>query len=400
MPSSSGGQIRDIYFVDSLLGFAVSDSSILKTTTGGDTWTVKLTGYYIFNGIQFINSTTGFASGGNNTLLKTTNTGENWTPIILPSIYPFDMSVVSENFIWLVNTNGLTGGVFRTTNGGANWEQQINVASANPDHIYMYNQRIGFCSGGGQLRRTTNSGLNWNVIGGDNIREISFSDSLTGWMCSVSGMKKTTNGGLNWVTQTIPSGGIIQSGFIYDFWVLNKDTLWGCGGGVMYPNGQTRGILYRTTNGGAEWRFQIPDTSINISYSFIQFTDKFHGWVYDNVPLRGGIHTTNGADPTWLLGIQQIGNNIPLEYKLFQNYPNPFNPTTNIKYSVKREKSNVKLIVFDIQGKQIAELVKQKQSAGTYEVDFSGSIYSSGIYFYSIIIDGDVIDTKKMILLK
>jgi hypothetical protein len=56
--------------------------------------------------------------------------------------------------------------------------------------------------------------------------------------------------------------------------------------------------------------------------------------------------------------------------------------------------------VFDIQGKELETPVNQKQNAGTYEVTFDGSKYSSGIYFYSLIVDGKLIDTKKMIMIK
>ncbi|MCX6163260.1 MAG: T9SS type A sorting domain-containing protein [Ignavibacteriae bacterium] len=93
------------------------------------------------------------------------------------------------------------------------------------------------------------------------------------------------------------------------------------------------------------------------------------------------------------------------DYSLFQNYPNPFNPTTNIKYqitntsNVKSEMSNVKLIVYDILGKEIITLVNDKQSAGIYEVTFDGSRLASGIYFYKLQ-SGDFTQTRKMVLLK
>jgi hypothetical protein len=91
-------------------------------------------------------------------------------------------------------------------------------------------------------------------------------------------------------------------------------------------------------------------------------------------------------------------------YKLYQNYPNPFNPVTNIKYQIPRS-SNVKLIVYDILGKEIAKLVDQKQNAGSYETQFPDYQFSnnqlpSGVYFYSLFIDGVRLDTKKLILLK
>src|SRR5207249_8526810 len=107
---------------------------------------------------------------------------------------------------------------------------------------------------------------------------------------------------------------------------------WGVGGSIVINSG-VRGTLYHTTDGGINWKFQIPDTSIQISaYYYIQFTDNKHGWAYTLSATSGGIHTTNGGDTTFITGLKQISNNIPKVYKLYQNYPNPFNPTTNIKY--------------------------------------------------------------------
>jgi hypothetical protein len=170
---------------------------------------------------------------------------------------------------------------------------------------------------------------------------------------------------------------------------------------VFYGGGRFRGILYRTTNGGNNWFFQIPDTSFGIQgFGPIQFINKNIGWANSNLT---GIHTTNGGDTTWLTGIKKISNNVPKDFKLYQNYPNPFNPKTIISYKVRSPAggtSYVKLIVYDLTGKHIIDLVNQKQNAGSYQIDFSGTGYSSGVYFYSLIVDGNLIDTKKMILLK
>ena len=400
MPSSPGGQIRDIFFVDSLLGFAVSDSSILKTTNSGDNWSVKQNGYYIFRRIHFLNSNIGYACAGNNKLLKTINSGENWIEINLPDIFPFDMSVVSEDSIWLVNSNGLTGGVFRTTNGGVSWDQQLNIGSQNPTNIYFYDKDTGFAAEN-VLYKTTNSGVNWTQLPtGGGFSDMFFVNALTGWKADGS-MKKTTDGGLNWVTQVLPQGGIIITSQLSKFSKFSKDTIFGVGGLVFYGAGQFRGVIFKTTNGGNNWLFQVPDTAIHSgTYSHVQFLDKLKGWAYWGL---GGVHTISGGD-TNITGIIKINGELPIQYQLYQNYPNPFNPKTRIKYqitsNVKRETSNVKLIVFDITGREISILVNAEQQAGTYEADFSGNGYASGIYFYSLMIDGTVIQTRKMILIK
>ncbi|MCX6164463.1 MAG: T9SS type A sorting domain-containing protein [Ignavibacteriae bacterium] len=108
-------------------------------------------------------------------------------------------------------------------------------------------------------------------------------------------------------------------------------------------------------------------------------------------------------NPDSITGISKQRNIIPTETKLEQNYPNPFNPSTSIKYSLssitKREAQNVKLIVYDILGKEVVTLVNEKQFPGTYETIFDGSYLSSGVYYYSIFYQNER-ETKFMILLK
>jgi hypothetical protein len=93
------------------------------------------------------------------------------------------------------------------------------------------------------------------------------------------------------------------------------------------------------------------------------------------------------------------------DFNLFQNYPNPFNPSTKISYqlpaSLNPSKGGafVTLRVYDILGSEIATLVNEEQSAGTYEVELNASQLSSGIYFYQLKVD-EFIQTKKMVLLR
>jgi len=89
---------------------------------------------------------------------------------------------------------------------------------------------------------------------------------------------------------------------------------------------------------------------------------------------------------------------IPQDYSVSQNYPNPFNPSTKIKYQIPAE-GNVKIKIFDVLGKEVMELVNKSQQAGSYEVEFNGADFSSGIYFYRFE-SGDFTELKRMILLK
>jgi hypothetical protein len=99
-----------------------------------------------------------------------------------------------------------------------------------------------------------------------------------------------------------------------------------------------------------------------------------------------------------ILGINQNGNEIPGGYSLAQNYPNPFNPSTMINFSLPKA-GNVKLVVSDVLGREVAVLYNGYKTAGVHAVDFDASKLSSGIYFYSITA-GNFKDTKKMLLIK
>lgn len=95
-------------------------------------------------------------------------------------------------------------------------------------------------------------------------------------------------------------------------------------------------------------------------------------------------------------GIQTI--EIPNYYFLNQNYPNPFNPVTNMKFGIP-ETGNVRLVVYDILGREVSTLMNEQKNPGTYEVKFDASQLASGIYFYSLYTLRGV-ETKRMLLIK
>lgn len=418
-PDIGNRQISDIFFLDSLNGWAVTPYTtmndtvfVLRTTNKGDNWSIQFTGTAQFPGmkkIKFINAYTGYCCGnflynGSTQLVKTTNGGTNWLSLNTPD--PFfvidDMYILNEDTIWLAVSSSASGGVFFTSNGGVNWIRQLIPFGLNPDHIYMYNSRIGFAgqfTAAPRLFKTTNSGINWFSLNDTGFTDMYFADSLTGWM-SMGWMKKTTNGGLNWTRQTLPFGGNIITSGIRAFDNINKDTIWGVGGALLL-NLQFRGILLYTSNGGNNWLFQLPDTAIHIGeYYFVDFVNKRNGWAYND--NSSGIHTTTGGNDTFFTPVVPVSTEIPNEFKLFQNYPNPFNPVTNIGFRIAGF-GFVTLKIFDITGREISELINKELRPGIYNIDWNASAYSSGVYFYKLTAaEGKEVftETKKMILIK
>jgi hypothetical protein len=110
-----------------------------------------------------------------------------------------------------------------------------------------------------------------------------------------------------------------------------------------------------------------------------------------------------------LIGIKEISSSTPINFVLYQNYPNPFNPVTKIKFELAVTPHSplergqrgvmVRLAIYDIVGKEIELAVSQQLRPGTYEVEWDGSKYTSGVYFYKLIADGFSV-TKKMVLVK
>lgn len=100
--------------------------------------------------------------------------------------------------------------------------------------------------------------------------------------------------------------------------------------------------------------------------------------------------------------LTSIGNqtNIVKEFSLNQNYPNPFNPVTNISFSIQKQ-SAVSLKIFNTAGEEVETLIDNENlSAGIRTIMYNGEKLSSGIYFYTIYINGNIADTKKMMLVK
>jgi len=122
------------------------------------------------------------------------------------------------------------------------------------------------------------------------------------------------------------------------------------------------------------------------------------------VSLRGCIiDSVLYGDTNMVVGLNNLGIGIPSFFSLHQNYPNPFNPVTRIKFDIppvgQRHAFDVQVIIYDILGREVAVLVNEQLKPGTYEVEWDGTDYPSGVYFYKLIA-ADYIDTKRMVLVK
>jgi hypothetical protein len=160
--------------------------------------------------------------------------------------------------------------------------------------------------------------------------------------------------------------------------------------------------------------FVIPSqNNPNVMVTETPGTDFANSFTYDVISSRWSYYVDSTlATYQYLIrayisivtgGVKRVVELSPVSYSLQQNYPNPFNPGTKIRYSVP-EGGDVSLVIYNITGKRIMELVKSFQNAGNYEVlwngkDEAGAPVSSGIYFYTLKA-GNFNQTRKMILIK
>jgi len=397
IPLNSGTTVNlnSVHFIDLQTGYAVGASgTVIKTTNSGLNWTSLNTGSNVdLFSVYFFNTTTGLSCGGNGIhgngiILKTTNGGENWNVIKSGT----DLCLYSLHFY--NNTVGICSGFSRivlyTTNGGNNW-----MSGTDPSELsvfrssFMVNASTGYCVGAvwidTEVAKSTNGGANWLHCG--NIFEffihndLHFFDSENGIVVSTAGgttgggIFRTTNGGANWFVVQYYSYGL----FGVDFPVPT----------IGYAVGGN-GYIIKSTNNGYRWSQQI--SGVSSTLNAVDFIDSLNGFTVGDSGTV--LKTTNGGITFILKNL----NESPLSYKLYQNHPNPFNPVTNIKFELPKS-TQIKLTLFDVLGREVATLVKDQLSPGTYDFKWDGSNYPSGVYFYRLEA-GDYVETRKMILLK
>jgi len=245
-----------------------------------------------------------------------------------------------------------------------------------------------------------------NVAVGQTVYLIAFSSSTLDFM---PGYYPATQ---NWTLGTAINTNTSQSNLDFRVRKLYNTTYPGTiTGTVSYNNGLPlkNSLVYLKTTFGGMISFAI--TKHDGTYSIPNVGEGEYGVTVNRVGFNNnavfGIimdydFGTNLPNQNFSLeatvSISQINTTVPNDFSLYQNYPNPFNPSTKIKFDMKKS-DYVKVVVFDSQGKEIKELVNAVLPAGSFEISFDAKNLSSGVYFYRMETNGQVI-TKKMSLLK
>jgi hypothetical protein len=368
-------------------------------------------------------------------ILRTTNAGLSWinvgTKPPLNSLPLGSIFAINENvaFTTAVDNNSQQSELFRTSDGGLNWAIVLSQPDGFIDHFMFKDSVNGFCLGdpvGGRwsLWKTSNQGVTWDSSGsflpgpsseysfskdmelqndsiwfGTNNSKIYYSyDFGIHWNNSPAGCPliltltvsgstgfaaeyctyKTTNSGIEWDNDILPYNDVILNitHVEKEFWFSRVDRIY-----YSSDDGNNFVLQHISPN----------DTDVYRQINLKKVDNQIVGWAVRQ--WAGGI-----SKYTAPIGIKPISSEIPNKFELFQNYPNPFNPSTLINYQLPVS-NNVKLVIYDLVGREVTTLVNEKQQAGKYQVTFDASNYASGVYFYKLV-SGDFTQIRKMVVLK
>lgn len=144
------------------------------------------------------------------------------------------------------------------------------------------------------------------------------------------------------------------------------------------------------------------DTSSQISYMWITENTGFLANI-NSFDDEQNVNFTKSPDVTIRSGVEVAIDDktepVVTKFALHQNYPNPFNPKTVISYQLPVI-SEVELSIYNLLGQKVSTLVSEKQSSGSYKVEWDATGFTSGVYMYKIKTDKGFSKTKKLVLLK
>ena len=351
------------------------------------------------------------------------NSGNVWTKIGLTSSSIQALAVSSDGGGSVNIFVGTYGGIFLSTNNGNNWARidsgfantdvyalvisGANLFAGTPDGIYTSVDHGGTwtaASSGLTFTWVDALAVSPNGPDGDNLYAGTFgggvflsTDTGANWTARNSSLgnyciKSIVASGASLFIGTW-GGGIFRSDKNEVTWAtansgLSDLRVWSLGrSGAILLAGTEAGI-FRSSDDGNTW------TSFGLANLLVAAITVSGDYVFAGT--AEGVWRRPLSDLLTELGDQE--KEISQRFLLHQNYPNPFNGTTSIRYELPA-KSYVTLKVFDLLGREIAELVNATQDIGYKSVQFNSTDLPSGVYFYRLNA-GTFTQTEKLMLMK
>ncbi|MCG3119963.1 MAG: Ycf48-like protein [bacterium] len=416
---------NDIYFVTPARGWIANGSGqIYRTLDGGVSWVKqfeKSTAH--FRSIGFVDSLHGWAGNvgpgefgatDTSTIYQTADGGKTWTPVqSFSGPKPrglCGMHVVNDSVICAVGR--VRGPAFfaRTTNRGKTWtSKDMSQYAAGLIDVYFFHPDTGVAVGLTKAPNDSAHGVTLLTVDGGQTWErryvtrrigewcwkVSFPSRQVGYAAlqrdktSSINFLKTTDGGKTWQEKLFSNSYYFVQGIGF----INEKTGW-IGGSSAASSG------YQTTDGGETWQ----PAGFGSRLNRFRFLSDTLGYAAGQRAYKYTVRTTSVTERTAA---------VPESFSLSQNFPNPFwseatsrlagNPGTAIKFTLPKA-AHVRITVFDLNGRQIDDILNQTREAGTHTVvwdaaDKEGRLLRAGVYFYKLS-TADFTATRKMILLR
>jgi len=398
--SGTTERLTDAVMLDSSTAIAVGENqTIIKTTNSGETWNFVGTPWSFiitWKNISFYDKQNGVLVGGNN-VFTTTDGGDYWSL----SYQSYEKNFLSALYIDMghIYVGDDSGFVYHSIDSGKTWASE-KISAYPIRSIFAY--RGPTILGLPLYALTSNSILRKNEfypITPWEEKEFDFfhglgSEAFSGESCNGGGSTFIVGVQGDWraapaiLRQKMSDTSWSQAnlfpspdGELYGVSAPSSSTIYACG---------SSGLVFKTTDGGDNWILHsVPTTQTLHSINFFNNTKGFA--VGDSGTI---LFTSNGG----LTGVEEGTMPIPKIFLLFQNYPNPFNPSTKISWQ-SPVGSWQTLKIYDVLGNEVATLVDEWKEAESYSVNFNANNLSSGIYFYTLHA-GNFDETKKLILTK
>lgn len=304
--SGTNYRLNSIYFIDSdtgwiggwdYYGVGGHDGLALKTTDGGNSWSIISTGNTSMQSICFVNQSTGYSAGYYD-IKKTIDGGITWTNIT-PNGYGGFRSVCTLNTdtVFVV---GLDGIIFCSNDGGINWFPKFTATENDFNNIQMVNTNIGYIVGElGTVLKTQDGGNSWLLLSSGtakHLTSIRFTDEFNGFcLINYGEVLKTTDAGATWKNIMIGDDYLL-----YSLCASSKTTLhfYGSKSNSM---GQDSNFIFRSTDAGETWNTTYNEFLKPISSIF--FIDSLNGYAvgYDALNGTAFLLKTNDGGAYWVL---------------------------------------------------------------------------------------------------
>lgn len=302
--SSNTARFHDLVFVNETIGFFVADRYLLKTIDRGKTWSeVADAGYYgVFQDISFISSSIGFLMS-KQVLLKTTDGGTTWireNPNLIDAFEGTQIQFFDEQ----TGYYSYGGSIYKTTNGGLNWNEIVKVQHGGAAPFYFTSSSKGFYINGASndMFKTNDSGEHWSMIYGE---PGGVSDQINAYMHVVDAnlIFRVTRDSVLWRSD---NGGFFWYPKIFPHQKLNSVFFTDANTGFLAGD---NGIIYKTSNGGVSWQIKDSYTTkelLKVTFrgsngvtfgndgTVLKSSDAGETWTNVSIPIQTGNHIFSG----------------------------------------------------------------------------------------------------------